>query len=219
MSPGRYDFSADWFSNNIPSFERFLGSLKDHPCRLLEIGSYEGRSAAWMIENVATHPDSVIETIDADENWRLQANLAATGHPNRIKFHLGLSAVVLRALPLESYDFAYIDGCHWTVNVLEDAVHTFGLLKPGGIMAFDDYFWDNPDLNQEGRPKEAIDAFLAIYADKIELLDCNYQVWVRKKVPGEITATPLPPLPVTGKPRSRFALWFRQPRKMFLGEI
>jgi hypothetical protein len=55
-----------------------------------------------------------------------------------------------------------IDGCHWTANVLEDAVLAFPLLKPAGIMAFDDYLWDDPECNQEGRPKEAVDAFLAI---------------------------------------------------------
>jgi hypothetical protein len=216
--PGPYDFSDDWFSDRIPIFERFLGGLKDQPCRLLEIGSYEGRSAAWLINNVATHSSSVVETIDAQENQRLRPNLAATGHSDRIKFHLGLSAAVLRTLPLESYDFAYIDGSHWTVNVLEDAVHAFGLLKAGGIMAFDDYLWDDPRWNQEGRPKEAVDAFLAIYADKIDLLDRGYQVWIRKKLPGEITPRALPPLEVAPAP-STLSLWLRQPRKMFLGRL
>ena len=89
--------------------------------------------------------------------------------------------MVLRTLPLDSYDFAYIDGCHATINVLEDAVLAFPLLKAGAIIAFDDYLWDDPKWNQEGQPKEAIDAFLSIYASKIELLHREYQVWVRKR--------------------------------------
>jgi len=38
-----YEFSDDWFRANVWLFERFLGELKDRPCRLLEIGSSEGR--------------------------------------------------------------------------------------------------------------------------------------------------------------------------------
>ena len=75
----------------------------------------------------------------------------------------------------------YVDGCHWTANVLEDAVLAFRLLKPSAVMAFDDYLWDDPGHNQEGRPKAAIDVFLSIDAQKIELLHRDYQVWVRKK--------------------------------------
>jgi predicted O-methyltransferase YrrM len=184
-----YDFSDDWFSHNIPLFERFLSGLKDRPCRLLEIGSYEGRSAVWLIDNVATHPSSSVETIDTYENPRLRRNLAATGRPGQVTFHLGPSAVVLPTLPRDSYDFAYIDGCHWTVNVLEDAVQAFRLLKARAIIAFDDYLWDDPRFNQEGRPKEAIDAFLAIYSGEIELLYRDYQVWVRKKTPCGLRAS------------------------------
>ena len=179
-----YDFSDDWFSHNIPLFEQFLGNLKGRPCRLLEIGSYEGRSAIWLAENIAIHPASRIETIDVFESPRLRRNLEAAGHPERLMFYRGTSAVILRTLPLDSYDFAYIDGCHSRVNVLEDAVLAFRLLKAGGVVAFDDYLKADKDIldpNQEGRPKEAIDAFLAIYAQKIEVLHREYQVWVRKR--------------------------------------
>jgi hypothetical protein len=43
IKPRAYNFTADFFSANIHLFEQFLGDLKDKPCRLLEIGSYEGR--------------------------------------------------------------------------------------------------------------------------------------------------------------------------------
>jgi predicted O-methyltransferase YrrM len=176
-----YDFSADVFSSHIPTFERFLGKLKGQPCRILEIGAHEGRSAIWLAENIATHPTSSVETIDAFEHPKLRRNLALTDQPGKITFHAGESATVLRTLSFESYDFIYIDGSHSTVNVLEDAVYAFRLLKPEGVMAFDDYLWDDPQWNQEGRPKEAIDAFMAIYSEKIELLHGSYQVWIRKR--------------------------------------
>src|SRR5215813_4148165 len=120
VAPATYEFAYDSFSYNIPQFERFLGEMKGAPCRLLEIGAHEGRSAAWLIDNIATHPSATLDTIDPYENPRLQHNLAATGQRQKVTFHAEMSAVVLRTLPLDSYDFAYIDGNHWTVNVLED---------------------------------------------------------------------------------------------------
>ena len=51
------------------------------------------------------------------------------------------SQVVLRRLPLETYDIIYIDGSHATSDVLEDAVLSYRLLKPGGLLIFDDYHW------------------------------------------------------------------------------
>jgi predicted O-methyltransferase YrrM len=184
-----YDFSHDWFSGNIRLFERFLSPLKGQPCRLLEIGTHEGRSASWLIDNIASHPLSLLETIDICENEKLRPNLAATGQPSKAIFHLGASVEVLRRLSFDTYDFIYVDGSHSTVNVLEDAVHAFRLLKTGAIMAFDDYLWDkprsicDPKWNQHGTPKEAIDAFLKVYSHEIELLHRGYQVWIRKTIP------------------------------------
>jgi SAM-dependent methyltransferase len=172
------DFTQDYFSAHIPLFERFLGGLRDRPCHLLEIGTWEGRSALWMAQNIATHRSSSVETVDLYENPKLRRNLTAV--EGKVTFRPGPSAEVLRTLALDTYDFVYVDGCHWTINVLEDAVLAFRLLKRGGIMAFDDYLWDDPEWNQEGRPKEAVDAFLAIYASNLEVLHRDDQVWVRK---------------------------------------
>jgi hypothetical protein len=205
-----YDFSEDWFSANIPQFEEHLSRFRGEPCRLLEIGSHEGRSLTWLVDRIAVHPDASIDAIDLHEHPRLRGNIAATGHREKVRFHQGESSVVLRSLPLDAYDFAYIDGSHWTVNVLEDAVHAFRLLKAGGVLAFDDYLWDDPRWTQEGRPKEGVDAFLAVYRDKIELLYFGYQVWVRKRLPGE--AMPDAAVTLAGAAPS----WRRHPRKRLM---
>ena len=52
------EFRSSWFSYNIPGFERYLTALRSTPCRLLGIGSHEGRSTCWLLENVATHTDA-----------------------------------------------------------------------------------------------------------------------------------------------------------------
>lgn len=39
----------------------------------------------------------------------------------------------------ERFDFIYVDGSHRSPDVIYDAILSFGLLKKGGIMIFDDY--------------------------------------------------------------------------------
>jgi SAM-dependent methyltransferase len=77
------------------------------------------------------------------------------------------------------FDFIYIDGDHTSHQVGKDAENAWKLLKPGGIMAFDDYRWGE-DLKPELTPKPAIDRFLAKYTGEYELLSKDYQVWIER---------------------------------------
>ena len=67
------------------------------------------------------------------------------------------------------FDFVYIDGSHLATDVLEDAVLTFRLVDGGGSIVFDDYDWGQ-DLDEELRPKPAIDVFLRVFRHRYELL-------------------------------------------------
>ena len=49
------------------------------------------------------------------------------------------------------------------------------------MIAFDDYFWD-ANHGEMHNPKLAIDAFCAIYAEQIEVLEVGPQVWVRRRM-------------------------------------
>lgn len=175
-----YRFEYDWFSPNIGVFERHLAHLKGTSCRMLEIGTHEGRSTSWLLENILTSLDARIVAVDIMQQPNLWDNLIASGGPYKVELHIGVSRDILPTLPANDFDFAYIDGSHWSCDVLEDAVLTFRRMKVGGIMAFDDYLWDDPAFNEHGTPKVAVDAFLACYAHKLELLEKGYQVWVRK---------------------------------------
>jgi predicted O-methyltransferase YrrM len=175
-----FTFTHDWFSSKKGQFEKFLSSVAGGPCRLLEIGCHEGRSTCWLLQNIATHAESTITCVDTTLQPSFHANVAAARGESKTNFIQGLSRLVLRRLPLDSYDFVYVDGGHRTVDVMEDAILSFRLLKVGGILAFDDYKWDDSRLRKEGLPRPAIDAFLKIYAAHIEVLAKGYQVWVRK---------------------------------------
>lgn len=186
-SQASYNFSHDWFSMHVSNFETHVLPMAGVPRRMLEIGSFAGRSTTWLAEHVLTHPDARLDCVDLRLSNVLRQNIELTGRTAQITLHEGKSREVLRKLSLGIYDFIYVDGSHQTIDVLEDAVLVFRLAKPGAIIAFDDYLWDNrPPRSAFGVPKPAIDAFLAIYvhADRYEpvaeVLEHGYQVWIRK---------------------------------------
>jgi predicted O-methyltransferase YrrM len=176
-----YKFTADWFTPNIPCFQRHLSGLSGKPCSILEIGCYEGRSSVWMLENIATAKDSRLLYLDYTEQPSFWFNIELANGRARTELQLGLTRETLRGLPFGAYDFIYVDGGHGTIDVLEDAVLSFRLAKTGGIIAFDNYQWNDPKHNQQGTPKPAVDAFIAIYSAKVEILESGNQVWLRKR--------------------------------------
>ena len=189
----KYIFTVDWFSHNIPSWDIYLNNFKNKPnLNFLEIGSFQGRSTVWLLENILTDENSSITCIDTFEG-SIEHHIYSKNElinlfdifvhnvstfKNKINIIRGKSQEVLKLLN-ESYDFIYIDGDHTAVSVIEDAILSFSLLKKGGIMIFDDYEWLVMN-NYIDNPKPAIDAFLEIYANKITLLYKDYQVIIKK---------------------------------------
>ena len=193
MSEPKYIFTVDWFTANIQSWTHYLKEFKGKPnLRFLEIGSYQGMSSVWLLENILTDENSSITCIDTFEG-SIEHHIYSKNElinlfdifvhnvstfKNKINIIRGKSQEVLKLLN-ESFDFIYIDGDHTAVSVIEDAILSFSLLKKGGIMIFDDYEWLVMN-NYIDNPKPAIDAFLEIYANKITLLYKDYQVIIKK---------------------------------------
>src|SRR5919108_3146648 len=64
-SPSKYSFSEDWVGDSWLGWSRVLGRLKGRSdVQALEIGSFEGRSALWFLENVLTGERSSITCVD-----------------------------------------------------------------------------------------------------------------------------------------------------------
>lgn len=140
-------FSRDWFSHNIPRWERWFAEFKGRPgLRFLEIGSFEGCSTTWLLENVLTGAGSTIECVDLfepDPNVgeylpRFRENVAPWA--SQVVERKGPSEVVLKQLS-GPYDMIYVDGLHTAYGALSDGVLAWPLLKVGGLMVFDDYLW------------------------------------------------------------------------------
>lgn len=189
-----YRYTADWFGAHIHNWRNWLGELAGKPdVRFLEVGSYEGRAVVWLLANILTHENASIDCVDpflADGFYGLdRTRNYEERFDHNVKTALGTKKVrkiklpsyeALRKLQPYSYHAIYIDGSHNAVDVLEDAVLAFRLLRPNGIMIFDDYGWaefSDPWL----MPRIAIDSFLHIYKGKYELVAHGYQVAVRKR--------------------------------------
>jgi Methyltransferase domain len=186
--PDRYEFTSDWVSYNVRHWEEVLSSMKDKPnIQALEVGSFEGRSALWFLENVLTGPGSTITCVDIFGTpvveARFNRNIAASGVSNKVTKLKARSDEALKQFKPGSFDFIYIDGSHVAKDVLVDAVLGWELLKPGGVLIFDDYEWDGygSRVGQHKKPKLAINALLAVYGPYLEVLHKKYQLSLRKK--------------------------------------
>lgn len=184
-----YDFTVNWFTWNIPVWDKVLAPFRGKEnVRYLEIGVHEGRSAVWMLENILTHPTSRLKGIDLFDGAykkRCFANIERSGSAEKAEMLTGYSQLVLRELPLDSFDIIYIDGSHAKDDVMEDAVLCWRLLKEHGIMIFDDYRWAGCFVSGTSDaatdcPKPAIDPFVQCFDEHFEVIHNSYQLILRK---------------------------------------
>jgi predicted O-methyltransferase YrrM len=195
-----YQFTKDWFAWAPEVWTQLIPLLPERK-KFLEIGSFEGRSTVWIVENMMEDGGEIycIDTWEGGEehseedmgtveerfrhNRQLLMDKYATRH---ISTEKGTSLERLAgwltpsAVPKEVFDFIYIDGSHRAPDVLTDACMAWPLLKPKGLMVFDDYMWGDP-RDALHRPKIAIDAFTTIFGETAEIIHVGYQLVVRKK--------------------------------------
>lgn len=176
-----YVFTSDWFTHNIPVWTEHLSRFVNVAVNALEIGSYEGMSTCWFLDYILTHPAAKLTCIDLYFQENFDVNIAKTGSAEKIIKLTGDSHQILASLSPESYDLIYVDGCHWAEHARKDAVLSWKLLKPGGLIVFDDYQWSDPNRPGEDT-KFGIDAFLASVQAEIEILHQGYQIIARKAV-------------------------------------
>jgi SAM-dependent methyltransferase len=183
-SQGRY--TQDWFSYHEPHWFLHFGHLAGQPgLQAVEVGSFEGRSACWILEHLLTGENSRLICIDTfqdydDQERNFDYNTSMAGCADRIVKLRGRSQQVLPLLAEASFDFIYVDGSHLALDVLQDAAACWRLVRPGGIIVFDDY--EHPlfpdSFGMSAGP--AIDAFLSMLRGSYELIFKDWQMALRK---------------------------------------
>jgi predicted O-methyltransferase YrrM len=182
----------NWFDSQKYNFENHLLHLKGQPnLRFLQIGVYTGDASVWLCENILRNKTSYLYDVDtwagSEESKHSQIDFDKVLKYYETRTGVYQSIVRLKMTSDEffagkneiKFDFIYIDGDHTAEQVAKDAKNAWLLLKPGGIMAFDDYLWGQ-DLPPHLTPRPAIDTFLEDPAGDYEILSKDYQVWIRK---------------------------------------
>ena len=191
-------FTHDWFCGNIvywlAAFEHYM--LFDQPLQVLEIGSWEGLSSRFVLDTLPLAHLTCVDTWHgADEHQgaslglveeHFDANLARDTH--RLTKVKSTSLAFFAAQPPQPhFDLIYIDGSHYSDDVIVDAIKGFELLKVGGVMILDDYLW-RFYARRNDDPAAAIHAFLRLKAGCYELFMVYTQVILRKTVESRFDA-------------------------------
>ena len=177
------DYEPIYHEKWIPRWTSLLKDIIGKPNTVgIEIGTNYGGFSTWCLTSILTNPTSHLYTIDILTNKYIENNLSPY---KNVTFIQSLSEKALRELTHNNQtelfaDFIYIDGCHFTKCVLEDAVLSFSLLKYGGILAFDDYGWGIHTNDEQVKPKLGIDSFLASYKGHYEIVEMGWQIYLRK---------------------------------------
>jgi len=195
-----YEFTPteDWFTTHIPLWRSLFPLVTSSEPRILEIGSWEGRSAVFLLTTLCAQAGEIVcidhfelmQTPAGSERYRkLVHNLARTGRPSRIIPQFSVPALY-KLLEEEiarnasaGFDWVYVDGSHRADDTLLDAELAWRLARDGCIFIFDDYNWPEQPVESVHHPRRGIDAFLALHAGEYEQLSTNpesYQMVLKK---------------------------------------
>jgi predicted O-methyltransferase YrrM len=201
-----YNFTNNWFEANAIKVWNELFTKYD-PFKVLEVGSFEGKSACYLIENLGSKHDVEITCVDTWEGGEDHNDIKDKMHEVEQRFNSNIEhakslikhkAIVTKikkssdiALPellvnggANQFDLVYIDGSHLACDVMMDAVLGFKLLKKDGLIIFDDYLWyeeSGKNANPLRCPKLAIDAFTNIFYNKALIIGAPFpQMYLQK---------------------------------------
>ncbi len=142
-----YNLSYKWL-NIIPKKE-------DQPIKYLEVGAFQGANICSLMKTYAIHKDSELHCIDPWINYDGYQEYTNSQKTNYSKFLKNISKLssndiqklyiyrnfsknVIPTFKDDYFDIIFIDGNHHRTYILEDAIHCFRKLKPGGWLIFDD---------------------------------------------------------------------------------
>ena len=133
---------------------RFLTSVTEARA-VVEIGTGTGISGVWMLRGM--RPDGVLTTVDTEAEHQRLAKQAFTeaGFPTqRVRLIPGAALDVLPRLTDGHYDLVFCDGDKTEYN--EYLAEALRLLKPGGIVAFDNALWHDRVADPAQRDAETV---------------------------------------------------------------
>jgi hypothetical protein len=187
----------NWFesTNAKENFERNLSPLANREIKCLQIGAYTGDATKWMVDNILKQPHSFLVDVDtwegSDEpvhhnmDWKdvyktyTDKNATAIFEQKVVVMQMTSDRYFAGIGEEQIFDFIYVDGDHTAFAVLRDGSNAYNKLKVGGILAFDDYTW-SMSKGDFYDPGYAIDALCHLLIGRVEKIEDNSQLWLRK---------------------------------------
>lgn len=189
--------TQDWFSGHIETWVSLIPLVHTPAPRVLEIGSWEGRSTVFLLENLCKdggditcvdHFDLMTTAPGRERYAKISHNLSLTGKQYRIIDQFSVPALMIllqeeMGAPMPGFDWIYVDGSHEADDTFLDGELAWRLAKENSIFIFDDYHWDVEPESSSHHPRRGIDAFLNLHDGEYERLsDASHgQVILRKK--------------------------------------
>jgi predicted O-methyltransferase YrrM len=200
----KYEFTVDWFSKYWPNWVTLTQGQQIS--KILEIGSFEGRSACTMIDHFSKAAALEVFCIDdwagsvdqadfdmdvVEQRFNRNIRRAVAGTANAVKVQklkgkaIDITATLLTNGYKNYFDLIFVDGSHEAPDVLEDLVMSYQLCAVGGLIICDDYLWSGVPHGSEdllAMPRLAVDAFGRIFTRKVALWGDLplYQAYFRK---------------------------------------
>lgn len=185
----------NWFrvtaEENFRTYLPLILTIGGEKPRVLQIGAFTGDASVWLMEripgiqlyDVDTWEGSPDEPVHGTFDWDhvlMTYRERISPHRNKVAVCQSTSDDFFAIYAGPHFDLVYIDGSHETEQVARDAENAHAVLAIGGILAFDDYTWGEPDYANAPRP--AIDAFIEKHQHEYMVLVRNSQVWLQRIV-------------------------------------
>lgn len=190
-----YNNVPEYFDPIIPNFKHVFDNYfkEKDDLVMLQVGAYSGKSSEWILKNIKEscvlididtwlgspseegHIDNYQQNFDDVEK---KYDFRMKNFKNVKKFK-GTSDDYFKSIEdqKEIFDFIYVDGSHKRDDVYKDAINSYKHLKIGGVIAFDDYYW-NIDQDESLIPHHAIKKFISEH--KLNIIideNSNYSNW------------------------------------------
>ncbi|KAI9063493.1 glycosyltransferase family 8 protein [Trametes sanguinea] len=198
QQPYVFTETQDWFSFNTETWRGLFQHVSAIQPRVLEIGSWEGRSAVFLLTELCKNGGEIVcidhfDLMDTpagrERHRKLTHNLTLTSKPFRILAEFSVPALMTLLVEEMSqtqpgFDWIYVDGSHEADDTFLDGELAWRLARKGAVMIFDDYHWDKEPEDSIHHPKRGIDAFLALHKAEYTILssETQYQVVLQKTV-------------------------------------
>ena len=182
-----YDSKSRWFCNNLYFLTKSLKNF-DNINEILEIGSYEGRSAIFFLNYFKDSKITCIDTwfgsdehdkkifVEIEKNFL--RNVETYINSDRLKYQK-ISSNDFFNKNTKKYDLIFLDGDHSFDQVFLDANNAWQCLNVNGYLIFDDYLWWYYSDTFKN-PSSAINKFLIDKKNKIEIIKIWHQVIIKK---------------------------------------